>query len=246
MIEVRNLHKTFGAKTAVEDVSFVADDGVITGLLGPNGAGKTTSLRMLYGLVRPDRGVASVDGHSVYDDGVDSSATLGRLGVLPDAPGLYSRLTAREHLRYGGQLQGLTGAPLEGAVDYLLDLLDMHEIADRRARGFSQGERRKVALARALIHDPPNVVLDEPSGGLDVMSARVLRRVIRRLAETGKCVLFSSHVMQEVAALCDRVVVIAAGRVAAEGTPDELLERTGRDDLESAFVDLIGTDEGLN
>ena len=242
MIEVQNLHKRYGPKVAVDDVSFTAADGLVTGLLGPNGAGKTTSLRMLYGLVQPDGGAARIDG---IDVAAEPTAALASVGVLPDAPGLYSRLTAREHLRYCGQLQGLRGTKLDRAVDRLLDLLDMHEIAGRRARGFSQGERRKVALARALVHDPPNVLLDEPSGGLDVMSARALRRVIRRLADAGKCVLFSSHVMQEVSALCDRVVIVARGQVVAEGTPHELLEATGQDDLESAFVDLIGTDEGL-
>ena len=243
MIEVQNLHKRFGTQVAVEDVSFAAGDGVITGLLGPNGAGKTTSLRMLYGLVRPDAGWAAIDG---VDVATDPTAALARVGVLPDSPGLYARLTAREHLRYAGELQGMSGSELEAAVEGMLELLDMGQFAERRARGFSQGERRKVSLARALVHDPPNIVLDEPSGGLDVMSARALRAVIRRLAEAGKCVLFSSHVMQEVTALCDRVVVVAGGRVVAEGTPRELLETTGRDDLESAFIDLIGTEEGLS
>ncbi len=243
MIEVHNLHKRFGQKTAVEDVTFAAENGAVTGLLGPNGAGKTTSLRMLYGLLRPDAGRAAVDGRDVA---ADPAAALGRLGVLPDAPGLYTRLTAREHLRYAGELQGMPREEIDQAIDGILQLLDMGDIADRRAKGFSQGERRKVALGRALIHDPPNLALDEPSGGLDVMSRRALRRVIRRLADAGKCVLLSSHVMQEVSAICDRVVVVARGRVVAEGTPAELLEATGRDDLEAAFVDLIGTEEGLD
>ncbi|MEM7355713.1 MAG: ATP-binding cassette domain-containing protein, partial [Acidobacteriota bacterium] len=215
MIETHQLHKRFGDQVAVEDVSFSAPAGRVTGLLGPNGAGKTTTLRMLYGLVRPDGGRAAIDGRDVAED---PTTALAGLGVLPDAPGLYGRLTAREHLRYAGDLQGMGKTELDAAVEYLVDLLDMDGIIDRRAQGFSQGERRKVALARALIHDPPNVVLDEPSGGLDVMSSRALRRVIRGLAEAGKCVLFSSHIMQEVSALCDRVVVVARGRVVAEGT----------------------------
>ncbi len=243
MIEIQHLNKSFAESLAVKDVSFSATDGKVTGLLGPNGAGKTTTLRMLYGLIRPDQGEAFVDGVDVV---AEPARALARLGVLADAPGLYARLTTREHLRYAGELQGMSGDGLQAAIELLCERLDMKGIADRRARGFSQGERRKVSLARALIHDPPNVVLDEPSGGLDVMSARALRRTVRELADAGKCVLFSSHIMQEVSAVCDRVVVMAQGRVVAEGTPDDLLQRTGQSDLENAFVDLIGTEEGLN
>ncbi|HYO16153.1 MAG TPA: ATP-binding cassette domain-containing protein [Thermoanaerobaculia bacterium] len=230
MIAAEGLHKRFGTTVAVDEVSFTARDGCVTALLGPNGAGKTTSLRMLYGLLRPDGGRALVDG---------------RLGVLPDAPGLYGRLTTREHLRYAARLQGLSAREAEARAAELIDQLDMRGIADRRSAGFSQGERRKVALGRALIHDPQNVVLDEPTNGLDVPSTRAMRRSVRELAERGKCVLFSTHILQEVAAVCDRVVILARGRVVAEGTPAELLERTGRANLEDAFVQLIGTEEGL-
>jgi sodium transport system ATP-binding protein len=242
MIEVRNLHKRFGTVTAVEDVSFSAADGVVTGLLGPNGAGKTTTLRMLYTLIRPDRGSALVDGLDVAERPMDVRRAIG---VLPDARGLYPRLTAREHARYAGELHGLSGAALEKRVDELVELLDMKDIANRRTEGFSQGERMKVALARALVHGPRNVLLDEPTNGLDVMSTRAVRTLIRRLKSQGHCVLFSSHVMQEVAALCDRIVVVARGRVVAEGTPDELRTRTGKESLEEAFVSVIGTDQGL-
>jgi sodium transport system ATP-binding protein len=230
MIAAEGLHKRFGKTVAVDDVSFTARDGCVTALLGPNGAGKTTSLRMLYGLLRPDGGRALVDG---------------RLGVLPDVSGLYGRLTAREHLRYAARLQGLSAREAKTRTEELIDQLDMRGIADRRSAGFSQGERRKVALGRALIHDPRNVVLDEPTNGLDVPSTRAMRRSVRELAERGKCVLFSTHILQEVAAVCDRVVILARGRVVAEGTPAELLERTGRANLEDAFVQLIGTEEGL-
>ena len=240
MIEAQGLQKRFGKVTAVEDVSFTARDGAVTGLLGPNGAGKTTSLRMLYGLLQPDGGRTLIDGES------SMAASLGRLGVLPDAPGLYARLTAREHLRYAAGLQGLDGAAAEKVIDQLIERFDMQGIADRRAAGFSQGERRKVALARALVHDPQNVVLDEPTNGLDVPGTRAMRRTIRELAGSGKCVLFSSHIMQEVSAVCDRVVILSRGRVVADGTPAELLARTGQDDLENAFVQLIGTEEGLS
>ncbi|HEX5715713.1 MAG TPA: ATP-binding cassette domain-containing protein [Thermoanaerobaculia bacterium] len=230
MIEALGLQKRFGLKMAVEDVSFRAPDGCVTALLGPNGAGKTTSLRILYGLLRPDAGEVVVDG---------------ALGVLPDTAGLYARLTAREHLRYAARLQGLSAKEADGRAGVMIERLGMREIADRPAAGFSQGERRKVALGRALIHDPRNVVLDEPTNGLDVPATRAMRRQVRELAEAGKCVLFSTHILQEVAAVCDRVVVLARGRVVAEGTPDELLQRTGRTNLEDAFVQLIGTEEGL-
>ncbi|XXF78772.1 ATP-binding cassette domain-containing protein [Myxococcaceae bacterium GXIMD 01537] len=242
MIEVSNLHKRFGALTAVEDVSFTARDGVVTGLLGPNGAGKTTTLRMLCTLVRPDSGSAKVDGLDVAERPLDVRRAIG---VLPDARGLYPRLTAREHVRYYGELHGLAGSALEKRVEELVELLDMRTIADRRTDGFSQGERMKVALARALVHGPRNVLLDEPTNGLDVMSTRAVRTLIQRLKDAGHCVVFSSHVMQEVAALCDRIVVVARGRVVADGTPEELRARTGKDSLEEAFVAAIGSDQGL-
>lgn len=242
MIQATNLHKRFGEVTAVEDVSFTAADGMITGLLGPNGAGKTTTLRMLYTLVRPDGGSATVDGVDVVTRPEEARRVLG---VLPDARGLYPRLTAREHARYYGELHGLSGAALDKRVDHLVDLLDMKDIADRRVEGFSQGERVKVALARALVHGPRNVLLDEPTNGLDVMSTRAVRTLLRRLRDEGCCVVFSSHVMQEVAALCERIVVVARGRVVADGTPDALRASTGKDTLEEAFVATIGSEQGL-
>ena len=242
MIRADGLHKAFGSVIAVEDVSFEATNGSITGLLGPNGAGKSTSMRMLYGLVKPDRGTASIDGVSVQDNPL---ATRRTLGVLPDALGLYPRLTARENVRYFGRLHRLRGAALEKRVDALLDLLDMRAIADRRTDGFSQGERMKVAIARAMVHDPRNVMLDEPTNGLDVMSTRAMRDLIRRMKEDGRCVLFSSHVMQEVSMLCDRIVIIAGGRVVASGTEVDLLAQTGAGSLEDAFVSLTGSSQGL-
>ncbi|MFY1827447.1 ATP-binding cassette domain-containing protein [Myxococcus fulvus] len=242
MIRATNLHKRFGAVTAVEDVSFTAEDGRITGLLGPNGAGKTTTLRMLYTLVRPDKGTAVVDDVDVVARPQDARRGLG---VLPDTRGLYPRLTAREHARYFGELHGLSGAALDKRVDELVDLLDMKEIVDRRVEGFSQGERVKVALARALVHGPRNVLLDEPTNGLDVMSTRAVRTLLRRLRDEGRCIVFSSHVMQEVAALCERVVVVAHGRVVADGTPEALRQATGKDSLEEAFVATIGSEQGL-
>jgi sodium transport system ATP-binding protein len=237
MIQVERLHKRFGKVVAVNDVSFDAPDGSVTGLLGPNGAGKTTTLRILYGLMAADEGRVLVDD---LDVGADTLAAQARLGVLPDQQGLYPRLTAREHIEYFGRLQGLDETELKKRTGELLESLDMSGIADRRAQGFSHGERVKVALARTLVHNPQNVLLDEPTNGLDVMSTRAVREIIRRLRADGRCVVFSSHVMQEVAALCDRIVIIAQGRVVAHGTPDELRTQTGHQDLEEAFVQLSG------
>ena len=237
MIEAKNLRKSFGSVAAVDNVGFTAQDGAVTGLLGPNGAGKTTSLRMIYGLMKPDKGTILVDNHDVVSDPL---AVQERLGVLPDQFGLYPRLTAREHIRYFGNLRGLSGQGLESQINSWIKILDLTAVADRRVAGFSHGERTKVALARALVHDPQNILLDEPTNGLDVMSTRAVRDVIRRLKAEGRCVLFSSHVMQEVSALCDHIVVLAAGRVAAEGSADQLLSRTGKSTLEDAFVSLTG------
>ncbi|MEK7786272.1 MAG: ATP-binding cassette domain-containing protein [Chloroflexota bacterium] len=242
MIEVSHLHKSFGKVVAVQDVSFTAPDGQITGLLGPNGAGKTTTLRVLYTVLKPDRGTAAVDG---YDAVTAAPEVQRRIGALADNRGLYLRLTARENIRYFGRLQGLNGETLEKNIEDLIKLLDMQEFADRRTDGFSQGQRLKVAIARALVHGPRNVLLDEPTNGLDVMSTRAMRAFIRRLRDEGNCVLFSSHIMQEVAALCDNIVVIARGQVVANGAPDELRRATGQANLEDAFVAAIGTDEGL-
>ncbi len=238
MISAQDLHKAFGATRAVDGVSFEARDGEITGLLGANGAGKTTTLRMLYTLMQPDSGRILVDG---LDARSEPLAVRRRLGVLPDARGLYRRLTARENIAYYAALQGLDAGAARAQIDLLLQTLGMQDIADRRAEGFSQGERLKTALARALVHDPGNVLLDEPTNGLDVMSTRALRDFLRGLRSEGRCVLFSTHVMQEVAALCDRVIIIARGRVVADGTPDELRERACEQSLEEAFMKLIGT-----
>jgi sodium transport system ATP-binding protein len=245
MITVEGLAKAFGKKRevqAVTGVSFAAADGRITGLLGPNGAGKTTLLRMLATLVIPDGGRATIDGLDVVQQ---RYAVRERIGVLSDARGLYPRLTARENIRYYGELHGLSGAPLEARIDTLLATLGMQELRDRRTQGFSQGERMKVAIARALIHDPPVILLDEPTNGLDIMSVRALREQLRALRAAGKCLLFSSHVMQEVAALCDRIVILSLGRVVAEGPADELTAEAGTTSLEDAFVRLLGSGEGL-
>ncbi|MBX3688022.1 ATP-binding cassette domain-containing protein [Dokdonella sp.] len=242
MIEVTHLHKAFGKVQAVDDVSFVARDGQITGLLGPNGAGKTTTLRMLYTLMKPDRGSVKVDG---IDAATDPLGVRRRLGVLPDARGLYKRLSARENIDYFGRLQGLDPATRSARIAELSAALDMGDILERRTEGFSQGQRVKTAIARALIHGPTNVILDEPTNGLDVMATRAMRGFMRELKAQGHCVLFSSHIMQEVGALCDRIVVIARGRVVADESPEELRAQTGAASLEDAFVKIIGSEEGL-
>ena len=242
MIELKALNKAFGTVKAVDGVSFTARDGEITGLLGPNGAGKTTTLRMLYTLMKPDSGQVLVDG---IDAAVDPIAVRRRLGVLPDARGLYKRLTSRENIEYFGRLQGMDEATIAARIDGLCQALDMGEIIDRRTDGFSQGQRVKTAIARALIHDPKNCILAEPTDGLDVMATRAMRDFLRHLKAEGRCVLFSSHIMQEVGALCDRIVVIAHGHVVADASPDELREQASTPNLEDAFVKVIGSAEGL-
>ena len=237
MIEARQLAKHFGAVAAVREVSLRAADGRITGLLGPNGAGKSTTLRMLYTVLRPDGGDALIDGCSAVREPL---AARARLGVLPHGAGIYPNLTARENILYFGALQGLPRAARRARTVELVKLLEMEEFADRPARGFSQGERVRTALARALVHSPRNLVLDEPTNGLDVMAVRALRRLLLQLRDAGHCVLFSSHVMQEVSALCDEVVVIAHGVVLEHGTPEQIRARTGGASLEEAFVRLIG------
>lgn len=236
MIRASGLTKMFGKVTAAENVSFGAADGKITALLGPNGAGKSTTLRILATVLTADSGEAWVDDHEVA---ADPMAVRRCIGVLPHAAGLYDRLTARENIAYFGALHGMKGPPLQARVDTLVESLRMGEFADRRVAGFSQGQRIKVALARALIHDPGNVLLDEPTNGLDVMATRALREIILNLKAEGRCVVFSSHVMQEVASLCDDVVIVAAGSVRFEGSPDELKAHTGQSDLEEAFIQIV-------
>lgn len=236
MIEVLNLSKQFGNVQAVKDVSFVAENGKVTGLLGPNGAGKSTTLRILYGLVRQDKGIARIDG---IDVSKEPRIAQRHIGVLPDNHGLYPRLTAREHIRYFGRLQGVEDHILEPAIDELIRLLDMQGIADRRTEGFSQGEKMKVCLARALVHQPANVMLDEPTNGLDVMTTRTVREIIGELKVRGIAVLFSSHLMHEVARLCDHIVIVSDGLVVGAGTTDQISALANESNLEDAFVRLV-------
>jgi sodium transport system ATP-binding protein len=242
MIRVEGLTRSFGAIRAIDGVGFEAGDGRITGLLGPNGAGKSTTLRILYTVLKPDAGSATVDGIDVVARPLDARRAIG---VLPHAAGIYPQLTARENIAYFGELHGLAGPRLARRVDELVGELGMGGYAHRRARGFSQGERVKVALARALVHAPKNLLLDEPTNGLDVMATRALRAMILKLKAAGHCVLFSSHVMQEVAALCDDIVIIDHGHVVAAGTPRALQAQFSAATLEDAFVAAIGDARGL-
>ena len=236
MIEVRGLRKSFNKIEVLRGIDFTARNGEITGLIGPNGAGKTTTLRMLYTVLRPDGGQAFVDGH---DANIERLTVQRRIGVLPDNRGLYPRLTAREHVRYFGRLHGLGGPELESRIDRLVERLGMGDFADRRSKGFSKGQTLKVALARALVHEPANVILDEPTNGLDIGSSRAVRELIREIRDQGRCVLFSSHIMGEVEALCDRVIVISDGLIVANGKPEELRQATGEGDLEDVFLATI-------
>lgn len=239
MIQVQNLRKSFGRRTVVQDLTFAAPDGAITGLLGSNGAGKTTTLRMITGVLQPEAGSVCID-----DAGGDASPLdrQRRVGALLDHTGMYSRLTVRENLAYFGRLHGMAPAALGASVERVVRTLGLEPIADRRTAGFSQGERMKTALGRALLHAPQNLLLDEPTNGLDVPTVRSLREILRRLRDGGVCVVFSSHVLDEVRALCDRLVVISAGSLVAEGSPAEICARAGAASLEDAFVKLTMTD----
>jgi len=242
LILIEDIHKSFGDVKAIAGVSFEAKDGRITGLLGPNGAGKSTTLRVLYTVLKPESGKASIDGVDVVEDSLEARR---RIGTLPHGSGLYPHLTARENIVYYARLYGMDCDLIDAAVQEIIEQLDIIDFADRRTKGFSQGQRTKVSLARSLVHGPQNVILDEPSNGLDVMATRALRELIRSLRDAGRCVLFSSHVMQEVAALCDEIVIIAAGKVAMHDSPDGIRNRTSCEDLEEAFVKAIASVGGL-
>jgi sodium transport system ATP-binding protein len=242
VIKVDNISKAFGDIQAVDGASFTAEDGQITGILGPNGAGKTTCLRIVYGLLAADQGRVTLGGHDIATDAISAKRSLG---VFPDKLGSWERLTTREIIDYFASLHGMDRPTRRDAIERIVDELALGEIIDRRTKGFSQGQRMKVGLAACLVHRPQHMLLDEPSRGLDVMATRILRDYLRVQREAGRCVVFSSHVMQEVAALCDKVVIIAAGRVVAEGTTEALCEQAGESDLENAFVKIIGTTEGI-
>lgn len=240
MIRIENISKTFGTKKtgfvhALKDISFTLRDGEITGLLGVNGAGKSTLLRLIYGLQTPTKGNIFINDISVQKD---SDSARQHLGVLPDDTGLYKRLTARENIRYFGELQGLPPDVLQQNSQELISLLSMENIAERRADGFSLGERMKTALARAIVHQPQHILLDEPTNGLDVVTTRAVRNMLLRLRDQGRCILFSSHLMHEVGGLCDRVLIIAGGEIVADGSVADIIELAGVETLEDAFINL--------
>jgi sodium transport system ATP-binding protein len=239
MIKVEHLAKTFKQFEAVKDISFTAHDGEVFGLLGPNGAGKTTTLRMLSTVVTPTAGTAHINGFDIrhQKDQVRSS-----LGILVESAGLYSHSTTREHLRFIGNLHGLNGNGLEKRINDLIEALAMTDFADRRAEGFSRGMVRKVVMGMALVHNPPNVILDEPTQGLDVVSTRAVREIIQRFKTEGRCVILSTHHMDEVERLCDRVAIIHRGQILESGTPQELIQKYNTESLESAFVEIIGAE----
>lgn len=243
MIQVRHLTKRLGRVAAVNDLSFHAPAGAITGLLGPNGAGKTTALRMISGMLRPDAGTIRLDGACPY---ADPATVQGRLGALLDHTGLYPRLTAREHLVYFGRLRGMTSAILEDRVERVLDDLELGGIADRRTAGFSQGERMKIALGRAMIHQPDHLLLDEPTNGLDVPTVRALRLWLGRRRDAGACIILSSHIVGDIEALCDHLVILANGSLAAEGSQQEVRARAACGTLEDAFLKLAKPSEVLS
>ncbi|HSX49578.1 MAG TPA: ATP-binding cassette domain-containing protein [Cellvibrio sp.] len=261
MIRVENLSKTFAVKkrggfsfsskaksavpsviTALDDVSFTLNDGEITGLLGLNGAGKSTLMRLIYGLLQPSAGDVWINEHQV---GTHPNAARQQLGVLPDDTGLYKRLTARENIRYFGELQGLEGAALENSINQLITWLGMEAIAERRAEGFSLGERMKTALARAIVHQPQHILLDEPTNGLDVITTRAVRKLLHELKQQGRCVIFSSHLMHEVSGLCDRIIVISHGKILADGNLEVILDAGKSHNLEDAFVNLVQSQQEL-
>ncbi len=244
MIEIKDLKKHYGKNgeiKAVDGISFDCPDGQITGLLGPNGAGKTTTLRMIAALIKPMGGTVIVDGHDVT---TDAKKVRSLLGVQSDMLGVYPRLTPREQFRYYGRFYGLKGTELGDRIQAVIKELTMEEIADRRAGGFSRGQRQKIVLGRALIHDPHNIIMDEPTTGLDVMAVRDTRQRIRDFREQGRCVLFSTHYMDEAERLCDNIAIIVKGKIVAFGTPAKLMAQAQKDTLEDAFVELAGR-EGL-
>ncbi|MBT4890429.1 MAG: ATP-binding cassette domain-containing protein [Rhodospirillales bacterium] len=238
MIEVEALRKSFQSVIALDGIDFVARDGEVTGLIGPNGAGKTTALRIIYTVMQANSGSVRVDGFDTVQDRLNVQQ---RIGVLPDGRGLYPRLTAREHIRYYGRLHGMVGKALEDRINHLCQVLGMDDFIDRRAKGFSKGQTRKVTLARALVHEPHNLLLDEPTNGLDIASSRAVHTLVRDIREQGRCVLFCSHIMSEVASICDRIIIISNGAIAANGTVQDLMRMSGQDNLEDVFLSLTGS-----
>jgi sodium transport system ATP-binding protein len=247
MIEAHNLTKTFkdkkrGVITAVDNVSFTCRPGQIYGLLGANGAGKTTTLRLLATLLQPTSGTARLAG---FDAAVEGDKVRANVGFLAASTALYGRLTAREMVTYFGRLNGLSDPAIKVRLKVLADELDMHEFLDRRCDKFSTGMKQKTSIARTLIHDPAVMIFDEPTLGLDVMTARSIVRFVRDCRNRGKTVIYSTHVMSEVEKICDVIGIIHAGRLVTEGTLAELQQRFGETDMEEIFVKAVGGEAAL-
>ncbi len=236
MIEFRNLTKSYGGVCAVEGLSLVVESGEVYALLGPNGAGKTTALRCLATLQMPTSGTAFVGDADVRELPLVARA---RIGFLAASMGLYERLTPVELLEYFGRLHGMEGPALDSRVAELVGLFGITSFASQRCGTLSTGQAQRVSVARALVHDPPALILDEPTMGLDVLSGEVIYRFIERERERGKAIVFSTHQMAEVDLLADRVGVLSCGRLVAEGTPASLIERTGERNLAHAFLALV-------
>lgn len=240
MIEIKGLKKSFGKVDAVKGISFNVNEGEIVGLLGENGAGKTTTLRMIATMLKPTDGNCSVNGYDILKE---SEKVRGEIGILFGGEvGLYDRLTARENIRYFALLNGMDKRKAEENIDKLTKILEMGEYIDRKVGKFSRGMKQKVAIARSIVHDPSVMLFDEPTIGLDVTSTRIIQKFILKCKKENKAIIFSSHSMNEVEKLCDRVVIINKGEVVENGTIEELKEKYNNEDLEEVFVKLIGGD----
>jgi sodium transport system ATP-binding protein len=238
VIEVLNLGKTFKKIKAVDNISFKVNDGEIVGLLGENGAGKTTTLRMLATMLKATEGTAKVGG---YDILAEASKVRGEIGILFGGEvGLYDRLTARENIKYFAQLNGMGEEEIIKSMDYLIDILDMKEYIDRRVGKFSRGMKQKVAIARSIVHNPSVMLFDEPTAGLDVTASRIVQDFILKCKEKNNAIIFSSHSMQEVERICDRIVIIHKGKILEEGTVKYFKEKYHSDDMEDIFMLLVG------
>lgn len=238
MVKVTNLSKSFKNVNAVSNVNFTVDAGEIVGLLGENGAGKTTTLRMLATMLKPTEGTVEINGYDIINDGDKVRSQIGIL--FGGEVGLYDRLTARENIRYFAMLNGISKEEADKNISELCKLLDMDEYIDRRVGKFSRGMKQKVAIARSIIHNPKVMLFDEPTMGLDVTASRIVQNFIFKCKEENKAIIFSSHSMQEVEKLCDRVIIINKGKIIENIRIQELKEKYKNNDLEEVFVSLIG------
>jgi sodium transport system ATP-binding protein len=242
MVEILGLSKSFKKITAVDNIKFRVNKGEIVGLLGENGAGKTTTLRMVATMLKPTGGTVTVNGYDIIKD---ASKVRGEIGILFGGEvGLYDRLTARENIKYFAELNGMNKKDTEQSIEYLIEMLDMKEYIDRRVGKFSRGMKQKVAIARSIVHKPSVMLFDEPTSGLDVTAARIVQDFILKCKEDNKAIVFSSHSMNEVERLCDRIVIIHKGKILEEGTVEELKKKYSNDNMEEIFMQLVGDNNG--